>query len=256
MSFENILVRFEGPLMWLTLNRPTEANAISIAMGQEFCAAIDQAERDPAIHVVILQGNGRFFCAGGDVAMMDAADDPAAFLKELAETMHLGLLRLARSRLITIAAVDGYAAGAGLGLVLNADVVLASERAGFLSAYGTIGLTPDCGVSYLLPQVVGPRRAAHMALLGRAVNADEGLAWGLVTEVVAQGDLVARARDLGESLGTGATQMLGPTKKLLSAGTLEGYARHLDDEAETISAMISLADTRRRIGEFLARSTR
>ena len=256
MSFENIVVRFDGPLMWLTLNRPAEANAISIAMGKEFCAAIEQAERDPAIHVVILQGNGRFFCAGGDVAMMAAADDPAVFLKELAETMHLGLLRLAGSRLITIAAVDGYAAGAGLGLVLNADVVLASERAGFLSAYGTIGLTPDCGVSYLLPRVVGPRRAAHMALLGRKVNADEGLAWGLVTEVVAQGDLVGRARELGESLGTGASQMLGPTKKLLSAGTLEGYARHLDDEAEAISAMISLPDTRRRISEFLARSSR
>lgn len=256
MSFENILVQFEGPLMWLTLNRPAEANAISIAMGQEFCAAIEQAEQNPAIHVVILQGSGRFFCAGGDVAMMDASDDPAVFLKELAGTMHVGLLRLARSRLITIAAVDGYAAGAGLGLVLNADVVLATEKAGFLSAYGTIGLTPDCGVSYLLPRVVGPRRAAHMALLGRSVNAEEGLSWGLVTEVVAQADLVARARELGESLGAGPSQMLGPTKKLLSAGIDEGYAKHLDDEAETISAMISLPDTLQRIGKFLSRSTR
>lgn len=256
MSFENILVECDGPLMWLTLNRPAEANAISITMGQEFCAAVEQAEKDPGIHVLILQGNGRFFCAGGDLAMMNAADDPAVFLKELAETMHTGLLRLANSRLITIAVVNGYAAGAGLGLVLNADVVLASEKAGFLAAYGAVGLTPDCGVSYLLPRVVGPRRAAQMALLGRSVNAAEGLSWRLVTEVVAQADLVTRARELGEALGAGPNQMLGPTKRLLSAGTSEGYARHLADEAESIAAMISLPDTQRRIGEFTSRSAK
>ena len=256
MSFENILVEFDGPLMWVTLNRPAEANAISIAMGQEFCAAVELAELNPGIHVLILQGAGRIFCAGGDVAMMDAAAEPAVFLRELAETMHRGLRQLARSRLVTVAVVDGYAAGAGLGLALNADVVLASERAAFLCAYGAVGLTPDCGVSYLLPQVVGPRRATQMALLGRSVSAEEGLSWGLVTEVVAHSDLVARAHELGQSLGMGPSQMLGPTKKLLSAGTVEGYARHLDAEAETIAAMIALPDTRRRIGEFLARNAR
>lgn len=256
MSFENIVVEVEGPLMWLTLNRPAEANAISIAMGQEFCVAVEQAEQDPGIHVVILQGNGRFFCAGGDVAMMHAADDPAVFLKELAETMHTGLLRLAQSRLISIAVVDGYAAGAGLGLVLNADVVLATERAGFLAAYGAVGLTPDCGVSYLLPQVVGPRRATQMALLGRSATAHEALSWGLVTEVVAQADLAARARELGKSLGHGPNQMLGPTKKLLAGRGAGEYAKHLADEAESIAAMISLPDTQRRIGEFVARRSR
>lgn len=253
MSFQNIVVERDGTLIWLTLNRPDNANAISMELAEEFCAAVDQAENDPGCHVLILKGNGRFFCAGGDVALMVAAQEPAAFLKALAEKMHEGLLRLASSRLVTIAAVHGAAAGAGLGLVLNADVVLASEKASFLSAYGAVGLTPDCGVSYLLPQVVGPRRAAAMTLMGRSATAQEAVDWGLATELVGEGRLVERARELGLAMGGGAAQALGPTKRLLAGDGAGSYAAHLADEAATISAMISHPLTRDTLENFVAR---
>lgn len=253
MAFEQLLVERAGPVMWLTLNRPDEANAISMALAEEFCAAVEQAEGDPDCHVLVLSGAGKFFCAGGDVAMMAGAPDPGEFLGRLAGTMHEGLLRLAGSRLVTIAVVDGYAAGAGLGLVLNSDIVLATPRAGFLTAYGAVGLTPDCGVSYLLPQVVGPRRAAHMALLGRAASAAEGLEWGIVTELVAEGDLAGRARELAEHLGRGPTQVLGPAKRLLAGSRAREYASHLADERATIATLVAHPDSQKRIAAFAAR---
>ncbi|MFQ4149663.1 enoyl-CoA hydratase/isomerase family protein [Arthrobacter sp. LAPM80] len=252
MSYKQILVRRDGPLVWLTLNRPAEANAISTLMSQEFITAIEEAEADASCHVLILQGAGKYFCAGGDVAMMAGAADPAGFLGQLAATMHEALLLLAASRLVTIAVVQGVAAGAGLGLVLNSDIVLASPRAGFLTAYGAVGLTPDCGVSYLLPMVVGPRRATQMSLLGGTVGAAQALQWGLVSEIVEETGLIQRAAELGEQLGSGATQVLGPTKRLLAGRRASDYAAHLADEAATITTMIAHPQTHKSIAAFVA----
>lgn len=265
MPYTDILVDRAGPIMWLTFNRPDDANAISTAMAEQFCAAVEQAEQDRDCHVLVLQGAGRFFCAGGDVAMMANAADPALFLGNLARTMHAGLLRLAESNLVTIAVVHGTAAGAGLGLVLNADVVLASPDARFLTAYGSVGLTPDCGVSYLLPRVVGPRRAAAMALLGRAVTADEAEAWGLATEVLPAERLVERAEELGLRAGSGATHVLGPTKRLLAGAAAGetageragqaagGYAAHLAAEAATIADFVTHPRTKESLAAFVSK---
>jgi 2-(1,2-epoxy-1,2-dihydrophenyl)acetyl-CoA isomerase len=254
MKFENLQFRSDGGVAWIMLGRPAAANALSIALAEEFCAAVALAENDPEVCVVVLHGAGKFFCAGGDVAGMAEAEDPAEFLRILAGKMSEGLLALAQSRLVTIAAVQGPAAGAGLALVLNSDLVLASPKASFQSAYAGVGLTPDCGVSYLLPQVVGPRRAAEICLSGRVVTAAEGFQWGLVNEVVDESALQFRAEELAFRLTGSATQTLGPTKRLLTAAAIAGYGRHLDDEVATISAMVSHENTRRRIASFAARS--
>ncbi|MET3920211.1 enoyl-CoA hydratase/isomerase family protein [Arthrobacter sp. UYEF20] len=253
MNFEHIKVTRDGAIVWLTLNRPEQANALTIAMAEDFCAAVSEAEADPGCHVLILQGAGKYFCGGGDLAGMANSDDPAGFLRTLAGKMHEGLLALARSRLVTVAAVQGAAAGAGLGLVLNADFVIATPTASFLSAYSRLGLTPDCGVSYLLPQVVGPRRAAEMGLGGRVAAAKEALDWGLVTELVEESQLHGRTVELAAQLAGGATQILGPTKRLLTAARLSAYAGHLADEVQSITAMISQADTGSRIAAFVER---
>jgi 2-(1,2-epoxy-1,2-dihydrophenyl)acetyl-CoA isomerase len=254
MNFDHIKVERAGALLWLTLNRPNEANALSIPLAEEFHAAIREAEADPGCHILILQGSGKFFCAGGDVVGMAGSNDPAEFLRILVGKMHTGILALARSSLVTIAAVHGPAAGAGLGLVLNADFVVASPQASFLSAYAGIGLTPDCGVSYLLPQMIGPRRAAEVCLAGRAVSAQEALDWGLVNELVEEPELQARVQEVAEKLSGGASQILGPTKRLLNAERLSAYAAHLDDEARTIASIVSNADAQNRIAAFAERS--
>lgn len=253
MNFDNIKAKRDGALMWITLDRPGEANALSIPLAKEFAAAVSLAEADPSCHVLILQGSGNYFCAGGDVAGMADSENEAEYLLELAGSMHEVVLTLARSRLVVIAAVQGPATGAGLGLVLNADFVLATGDASFLSAYAGVGLTPDCGVSYLLPQIVGPRRAAQMCLGGQVVTARDGLEWGLVSELVKAPDLCERVRQLGEGLAAGAMQTLGPTKRLLTSARLSAYADHLADELTTISSMGQNPDTVRRIAAFAAR---
>lgn len=253
MNFDCIKAERDGGLMWLTLDRPNEANALSIPLARELAAALALAESDPHCHVLILQGAGRYFCAGGDVTGMAESDDKGRYLLDLAGAMHEMVLAMARSRLVIIAAVHGPAAGAGLGLVLNADFVLATPEATFLSAYAGVGLTPDCGVSYLLPQTVGPRRAAQMCLGSRVASARESIEWGLVSELVETTELRQRSRELGEDLTAGATQTLGPTKRLLSSDRLSAYADHLEDELGTISSLGSDPDTKRRITAFAER---
>ncbi|MDN3480355.1 enoyl-CoA hydratase/isomerase family protein [Arthrobacter sp. APC 3897] len=255
MTYRHLTLEYDGALARLTLNRPDQANALGLVLAEELCAALAEAETRADCHVLLLQGSGRFFCAGGDVAAMAAAADQSGFLKELAGKLHEAVMALVKSRLISIAVVNGPAAGAGLGLVLNSDFILASPRARFLSAYAGVGLTPDCGVSYLLPELAGPRRAAEMCLTGRVANHAEALEWGLINEVAAAEDLAGRAEELGRQLAAGAVAVLGPTKRLLRARSLAGYEAHLQEEAETIASMADSADTRERLAVFAARSS-
>ena len=256
MTYRHLTLEHDGALARLTLNRPDQANALNLDLAGELCAALAEAEMRPDCHVLLLQGAGRFFSAGGDVAAMAAADDQGGFLKELAGKLHEAVLGLAKSQLISIAVVDGPAAGAGLGLALNADFVLASPKARFLSAYAGVGLTPDCGVSYLLPELAGPRRAAEMCLAGRVAGHSDALDWGLVNELVPSEEISARAQALGEQLAAGATAVLAPTKRLLRARSTAGYEAHLQEEAETIASMAASTDTQQRIADFAARAAR
>lgn len=254
MSEATVLLERSGGVARLTMNRPDAANAMSLAFASQFRAAVAEADADPGCHVLLLRGNGRFFSAGGDVAEMAAAENPSAYLLELAGTMSAGVLDLARSRLLVIAVVHGPAAGAGLGLVLNADIVLAGESATFIAAYSGMGLTPDCGVSHLLPRAVGPRRAIELCLGGRVLTAADARAWGLVSEVHPDADLAAVAEARALELAGGATQAIGPTKLLLTAAALSDYAEALARESESISAIAAHPDTRARIAAFVQRS--
>ncbi|NKX55886.1 enoyl-CoA hydratase/isomerase family protein [Arthrobacter mobilis] len=255
-GFETLEFALRDGIAWLTLDRPDAANALNQQLADEFCQALALAEADQDCHVVVLAGNGRFFCAGGDVAAMAQTPERGAFVARLAGTMHQGLLRLARSSLVSIAAVHGPAAGAGLGLVLNADFAVASPQASFIGAYAGAGLSPDCGVSYLLPRAVGPRRATTVLLGGRPVGAQEALEWGLVGEIAGDGFLEQRVRELAETLASSPVQALGPTKRLLTAEAVNGYEAHLRLEQEQIAALSEHRDTAERLASFAARSQR
>jgi len=254
VRFETLEYASADGIARITLNRPDAANALDQQLADEFGRALQLAEADQSCHVVVLAGHGRFFCAGGDVAAMAQAPDRADFVSRLAGTMHEGLLRLARSRLVSIAAVQGPAAGAGLGLVLAADFAIASPEASFVGAYAGVGLSPDCGVSYLLPRAVGPRRAARLLLAGHTLGAREALEWGLVGEMVPEGQLADRVSELATALASSPVQALGPTKRLLTSDAVEGYAEHLRQEQEQIAALSEHPDTAGRIEAFAARS--
>jgi 2-(1,2-epoxy-1,2-dihydrophenyl)acetyl-CoA isomerase len=254
-----ILFDVSDGLAHVTLNRPARLNAVDPeAIGLWQSIAHEIADRDD-IGAVLLDANGRAYCAGGDVVAMSmlAADehDAGRVIERLADQIHDGHRTLRESAKPIVTAVQGAVAGGGLGFMLVADLVIASERATFASRYANVGLTPDCGVSTLLPEAIGTRRALELTLTSRRLTAAEALEWGLVTEVVAPEALDGRAREVAASWLDGATGAFGQTKRLMRAGLARPFREALDDEARTIGAAFEAPHAREAIAAFARGST-
>jgi len=251
-----ILFDVSDGLAHLTLNRPARLNAVDpVAIGLWQSFAHEIAERDD-IGAVLFDANGRAFCAGGDVVAMSAlaADEPhaGAVIQRLADQIHDGHRVLRESAKPIVAAVQGPVAGGGLGFMLVADLVVASDRATFASRYSDVGLTPDCGVSTLLPEAIGTRRALELTLTSRTLSAAEALDWGLVTEVVAPEAVAPRARAIADVWLGGATAAFGQAKRLVRSGPGRGFQEALDDEARTIGAAFETPYARAAVAAFAA----
>jgi 2-(1,2-epoxy-1,2-dihydrophenyl)acetyl-CoA isomerase len=259
MSDEAILFEVSDGLAHVTLNRPARLNAVDPdAIGRWQSIAHEVAERDD-IGAVLLDASGRAFCAGGDVLAMSrlAAGQPdtGAVITGLADRIHDGHRVLRESSKPIVAAVQGPVAGGGLGFMLVADLIVASERATFASRYADVALTPDCGVSTLLPEAIGTRRALELTLTSRTLSAAEALEWGLVTEVVAPEEVDARARAIADSWLRGASggfSAFGQAKRLVRAGLARSFQEALDDEARTIGAAFETPAAQAAVAAFAA----
>src|SRR3984885_739244 len=161
MSDESaVLFERLGPVATLTLNRPTVGNAINVSMARNLLEAAIVCDADDAIRCVLLTGAGRLFCTGGDVTSFAAAGDSVgSVVREIPAYLHMAIARFAHMGKPLVTAINGPAAGAGFGLSLLGDLVLAAHSAYFTLAYTAIGLTPDAGSTWLLPRLVGLRRA-------------------------------------------------------------------------------------------------
>jgi len=174
MSAAPVLFAVEDGIATLTLNRPDAGNAIDLPMARALADLTIRCQTDRAVRCVVLTGAGRLFCAGGDVSVMAAAGERVeAVLSELAGTLHLALERLAGMAKPLLNLINGPAAGAGVGIALAGDVVLCARSAHFTPAYGTLGLTPDGGLTWLLPRLVGLRKAQEIILTNRRIKAPE-----------------------------------------------------------------------------------
>lgn len=249
-----VLTTIANGVATFTLNRPEQGNTIDMALAQDLRAAAQAVAADPAVRCVVLTGTGRMFCAGGDIgAFAGAGDQAGAFIRKLADILHEAVLVLAGMAKPLIAAVNGPAAGAGLSLAAAADIVLASEAAHFTAAYTAIGLTPDGGMSWLLPRLVGLRTAQEMILTNRRVMAAEAVALGLVTRVVPADDLVEEAAKVAAQLAQGPTAALGSVRHLLAASSTATLAEQLEREASSIAAAADSQEGREGVAAFLAR---
>jgi 2-(1,2-epoxy-1,2-dihydrophenyl)acetyl-CoA isomerase len=256
MMSDTILFEVSDGLAHLTLNRPERLNAIDGDAAHRWRdLAREVAERDD-IRAVLFDATGPAFCAGGDVAAMATTGGDGEGVAGLADVIHEGHSIFDATPKPIVAAVQGAVAGGGLGFMLVADYVVAGEAAFFVSKYADIGLTPDCGVSTLLPQAIGVRRALQLLLTDRSLTAVEGLEWGLVAEVVPDDVLADRARSIAEHWLKGATGAYGQAKRLVRGSVGRSYADGLDDEARTIGAAFETQDARSRVAAFIARSTR
>src|ERR1043165_6156318 len=180
MAYSTIQFDIKDNIARLTLNRPDSANALNLEMSKDLMHAALECSENSAIRAVIITGNGRMFCAGGDLKSFAAQGDKLAYhLKEVTTYLHAAVSRFTRMDAPVIAAVNGTAAGAGMSLACSCDLVLAAESAKFTMAYTRAGLTPDGSSTYFLPRIVGLKRALELTLTNRVLPAQEAEQWGI-----------------------------------------------------------------------------
>jgi 2-(1,2-epoxy-1,2-dihydrophenyl)acetyl-CoA isomerase len=223
-----LAVRRDGALVWLRLNRPQRLNAIDVEMARALGQALREVERDASVRAVLLEGEGRAFCAGGDLAHL--RQDRLANAAELIEAFHDALRVLDALRVPVLASLQGMVAGAGVSLALACDLAIATDDTRFNLAYVNIGASCDGSSSWSLPRVVGLRKAMEIALLGETFDAAEALRLGIVNRVVRAVALPLEAERMARRLAEGPTLALGAMKRLLRDSLDRPLAGQLDAE--------------------------
>lgn len=242
MSYETLDLDVRDGVAHLTLNRPDAANGINLELARDLMSATLAIAADPDARVVLLTGAGKMFCGGGDVKGFAAEDDLPTYLRETLGPLHGAITNLVRGDAPVVAAVQGSAAGAGMGLVGASDLVVAAESTKFVMAYTGIGFTPDGSSSWFLPRLVGLRRALELTFTNRVLSAAEALEWGLITQVVPDDGLHDAAAALATKLAAGPPWALTAAKRLLHTSLEETLETHLAREAEAISAASGTPD--------------
>ena len=228
----------------LRLNRPESSNGMNVELLHALHAAVLQCHADPRVRVVLLTGEGRNFCAGGDIHTFESKGERLPdYLREATAWLQLASAALIQLRVPVVTAVQGFAAGGGgLGLVCASDIVVAAQSAKFFSGAVRVGMAPDGGSSVTLTQLVGLRHALRILLTNPTLTAAEALDIGLVTEVVADDDLLYRATELATMLATLPTQALSATKRLVWSGVGAAVEQRLAEESRTVSELSGTAD--------------
>jgi 2-(1,2-epoxy-1,2-dihydrophenyl)acetyl-CoA isomerase len=230
----------------ITLNRPTAYNAINIALGDSLRDAVIRCDEDPAIRAVLITGKGPAFCSGGDVRQMReavAADGHAGkFLKTLTVSLHAIIGTIIHMPKPVITAVNGAAAGAGLSLALVGDLILAAEEARFTVAYTAIGLAPDGGSTFLLPRLIGPKRAYELMVTNEALSAEEAKALGIVNRVHPRLSLSQQSLEFATKLAKGPKKAFGHAKRLVTLSAQSSFESQMEHERRPIAACGHTAD--------------
>ncbi len=233
MNYETIKLEMRAAVCLITLNRPESLNALTLKVGQEFKAAVAEAVENSA-RAIVLTGAGRAFCAGGDLREMQRIAEQdgrvEAFFNEPLWALNECLLLIRQTSLPFIAAVNGAASGGGCNLALACDLVVAGENARFNQAFIKIGLVPDCGGTFILPRLVGWKRATELLMTGDVVDAQKALAIGMINAVVPDAELMEWAMAMAEKLANAPTAAIGKIKELLEASTTSDYGGQLELE--------------------------
>ncbi|MEZ0150401.1 MAG: enoyl-CoA hydratase/isomerase family protein [Candidatus Reddybacter sp.] len=256
MSYQAIKFQREGNIARITLARPDAANALNFAMGEELYEVAKICQSDAGIRAVILDAEGKIFCAGGDVmAFAEAGDELPATLSRLLDSFHPAIETLSAMNAPVIASVQGVAAGAGLSLLSSCSFVIASDKASFTMAYTGIGMTPDGSSTYYLPRQIGLRRAEELMITNRRLSAAEAVEWGLINQCVAADELTSTVQSLADKLASGPTIAFGRTRQLLMDSFDNNFSQQLKAEEEGIIAMGRTRDGLGAIAAFKDKQT-
>ena len=253
-SEELALLSIDGPIATITLNRPAVFNAINLAIAQRLESLGRQIEQDDAIRVLVIEGAGRSFCAGGDLQTFLAnADTIGDTVREMLTHYHRFIASLRRMPKMVVTSVHGAAAGAGLSLAFMGDACIAADDAKFTAAYNKLGVSPDGGGTVGFAPVAGAQRALQVFLSGDPVSAAQMLQWGLIAEVVPAAELKAATARMAQKLARNAPAAIATTKALVYRNAPPVEAQ-LDAEMEGIIACMQTKPFRQALAGIAAKS--
>ena len=230
MKYTSITLNMEDAVALLTLDNPKNMNALDSEMKEDLARGIEEVRSNDSIKAVVITGSGKAFCAGGDVNSL-ATVNTATAGRERIKTLHRWVADLINLEKPVIAAVNGYAVGAGCNLALASDIIIASTNAQFSEIFSKVGLIPDAGGLYFLPRLVGPAKAKELVFTGRMVGAEEAARIGLINKVVKPEELLSEAIALARQLAQGPSKALGLAKTLINRSLSWDLATLLENEA-------------------------
>jgi len=252
VDYQYLHCAHEEGVLTLTLDRP-KANAFDFRMVDELLDALRGASRDRKVRCVILTGKGRFFSSGQDVAKILEEGPSVPYHTHLQRTYNAIVLALRGLGVPVIGAINGPAAGAGLGIALATDIRWAAASAQFIFGFSAIGLAADSGVSLTLPLLVGLAKASEMAFTNQALDAGGALEWGLVSRVLPDDQLMPEVQALAKQIAAGATRALGLTKRAFNRACVGHLAEALEYEAQLQQIAGETEDHQEGLRAFLAK---
>jgi len=253
MGQESILLRKEGNIATITLNRPERLNALDWPAQGLFGQKLDEVADDDEVRVLIITGEGKAFCAGGDVSAqrgrigMKPAERRAGMKRLLKNP-----LKIRKMSIPVIAMVNGVAVGAGCNMALACDIIIASEKARFSQAFVKVGLVQDYGGSYLLSRQVGTKKACELVFTGDLIDAQEALRIGMVNKVVPEGELASATMEMARKMASRAPLAVSIAKRCIYDGFdnfdletaleyeiyTQGFCSDTDDHKEGTTAFL------------------
>ncbi len=249
---ESIELRVEDGIALVTLNRPKAYNAFDLPMVQLLADKLVSVALDPGVLGVVISGEGKAFSAGGDLKWInDYGENHGAAFHELAARYHQAILEIRRMPKPVVAAINGPAAGGGFSIALACDFRIMEASATLRQAYTSNGLSIDGGGTFALPRLVGLARAMEIAAFDQPISAETALSWGLVTEVVEDGEGMKRAIQLVEDMKKRSLSSFAASKRLITDSFDTKFETQLEKERELLSWCADLPNGREGIAAFL-----
>ncbi len=239
-----ITLTLDGGVAVLTLNKPAVLNAFDLPMAQELATRVAEVAGDPRIRVVLLRGEGKHFCAGGDLHAISGSSDPSAYVLKLARTANGVLESFRRMDKPVLAELKGAVAGGGVGVALAADLRIADDTAKLSLAFLKVGLSPDMGSTWTLPRIVGRGRAFELATSHDPLPIMEAWRLGLVNRVVKSGALETEGARWARELAKLPPRAVSEVKALINDGEGRSFEEHLKQDSGAIARTAGTADFR------------
>lgn len=253
MNFETIIFQKVGTVAKIKLNRPKEFNSVNFKMINELVNALEYCSEDEEIKVVILTGEGKAFCSGGDIKVFTEyfETDPSEPFRQIIKQVNLAVVLLRRMPKPVIASINGATGGGGIGIAAACDIRICASSAKIKPGYPTIGVVCDAGYSLIIPLLVGFGKAVEFLLLDKLINAEQALSWGLVNHVVEDTELEQFTNNMALKLAEGPAMAFAVMKNTLNQAMMGQLERQLELERISMANAAKTPDYIEGIKAFL-----